>query len=132
MGVFVTPVMVQSRRGGSVHRSGRIESEEANAYSVEIRTSMGTAAESWDPVVNFTDPRTAWEFAHLLTHFFEARHDSRPVKADLLTDGPYHAENSESLSNIVEDLDAQEAFLTLLHPSVVPGSMENIFDDDKI
>lgn len=131
-GIFVSPAIVQSGPHGSSHRSGGVPPEEANAYSVEVRTSMETAGETWDPVAHFTNPRTAWEFANLLTHFFEAKHDARSAKTGLLTDEPHYSGESKTLPDIVEDLNAQEAFLVLLHPGVVPEPMRDLLEDYKL
>ena len=129
-GVFVSPAIVQSGPHSTSHRSGGIPEDEANAYAVEVRTRMGTASETWDPVANFTNPRTAWEFANLLTHFFEAKFDADFAKNDLLSADHQYTGESKSLPDIVTDLTAQKAFLTLLHPDVVPEPMEDIIDDD--
>ena len=42
-GVFVSPAIIRSGSHGSAHRSGDIPAEDANAYSVGLRTRMGTA-----------------------------------------------------------------------------------------
>ena len=69
IGVFVSPSIVDSAASASSFKTGGIPEEQANAYSVSIRTSMGTVSETWDPVANFVDPRIAWEFANLVTHY---------------------------------------------------------------
>lgn len=92
---------------------------------------METVSESWDPVASFTNARTAWEFANLLTHFFEAKFDADVAKSDLLSVDPHYTGERKTLPDIVENLNAQEAFLTLLHPDIVPESMEEILDDSN-
>jgi hypothetical protein len=129
-GIFVSPAIVRSGSHGSAHRSGDISTEDANAYSVELRTRMETASETWDPIANFEDQRTAWEFAHLLSHFFEVKHEPSSAKSDLLTVDPNYPGDSKTLPDIVENMSAQEAFLTLLHPHPTPESMDDLLEEN--
>lgn len=129
VGIFVEPASLQTSPGTTYHRSGGITDEEANAYAVELRSGMETASHTWDVIAHFTDARTAWEFANLLTHYFDTRPDARSAKTELLGDDPTYPGDSKDLPQPVEDYDAFEAFLTLLHPGVVPEPMRELFDE---
>lgn len=50
-------------------RSQAVEFEKANAYEVAIRQLPQRHQE----IVTFDDPKKAWEFVHLLTHYIDAR-----------------------------------------------------------
>lgn len=130
VGIFVEPAVVDSGPGTSFTRSGGISPNDANAYAVEIRTGMETAGHTWDVVANFSEARAAWEFANILTHYFEARVDELSAKSNLLTDDPDYPGDSMELPTVVEDYNAEQAFLAMLHPGAVPEPMRDLFDDE--
>ncbi|ELZ21635.1 MULTISPECIES: hypothetical protein [Natrinema] len=70
IGVFVHPAFI--RAGDGVYSSSvGVPESDANAYSVSFRSGLGTGYGSHKSLVDFEDPRTAWEYANLATHFFE-------------------------------------------------------------
>lgn len=130
-GIFVEPAVVRSGGGATMTSAGGIDSDDANAYSVDIRLGLETAWETWDTTTHFSDPRTAWELAHLLTHFFEASSAPEAAKSDLLHQDEVYGGEPKSLPTVVEDMDAEEAFRTLLYPSIMPEAMEELLDGDE-
>lgn len=73
-------------------------------YGYQSRRSMAT----------FTDPRTAWEFANLLTHYLDRR---TPIRSALLDLSPEYGEtdgkNAGQLPKIVDELSAVETLKKL-------------------
>lgn len=128
-GVYVKPAIVSGGEHSRHHRSGDIPPEEANCYSVSLRTRMRTSAETWDPVACFADARDAWEFAHLLTHFFSGRHDPWAQKSDLLHDNTLVIpDDAKQVPDIVEELSAEKVLERMLHPHPVPDRVKEAFN----
>lgn len=123
VGIFVEPTAVEAGREGSYRASGGVSPDDANAYSVDLRTGMGTEKRTWDPIATFDDPRTAWEFAHLLTHYFEACSSARAARDDLLGDDPGYSGDAEALPEPVAGMDAEAAFRRFVHPYSIPGRL---------
>lgn len=128
VGVYVQPALLETSPGSSFHRSGGVSETDANAYSVEVRTGLETAGETWDVIAHFADARTAWEFTNLLTYYFEAEVDARFAKSNLLHSDPDYPGDEQELPDLVKDLGAGEALQRLLHPRPLPNAVENALE----
>lgn len=99
------------------------EWEEANALGVRVVYRRRTAAEGTRVLARFTALRTAWEFANLLTHFFEGR-DGLRATAELRADG------EGGIPRVVSDLTAGEVLARLARPRPLPDEIRDLIDAD--
>ncbi|WP_049929002.1 hypothetical protein [Halopiger goleimassiliensis] len=101
VGVFVEPTVVDGEDARRV-----TEYDAANAFTVSLCREMGTEAETRTPLVRFDEPRTAWEYAHLVTHYVSASFDPSFAESELTgTDG--HDPDRWRPEGVVSDLDAE-------------------------
>lgn len=124
--IVVRPVDARFSDHGTVVRS--VSEEEGNAYSVAVDTGQPDH-ETHDDIVVFRDARPAWEFAHLLTHYFTHTTDPETAKDALI-----HSERGPSTddqwvpNHVVEDIDAEDVLEKLLSPNPMPDGMDEILD----
>ena len=113
-GVFVREAMVS--RGAEPPRE---------VFEINLRRNMETASHTHDTIATFAEVRTAWEFANLLTHYFD-RHPESPMTAvNYLTNnlpryGHEVPDDAPKLPFVVEDIDAKEALRVTLEPGWIP------------
>ena len=81
-GIYVNPLFRQSGDGMVMERV--VEEDDANAWGVAVRDGLGTAAETHNVLTRFRDVQTAWEFAHLLTHFVNQMGSGRVARSELM------------------------------------------------
>ena len=101
------------------------EWEEADALGVRVVYRRRTAGEGTRVLARFTELRTAWEFANLLTHFFEGR-DGVRATADL------RPERSDAVPRVVSDLTAGEVLGRLLRPRSLPDELRELTGVDPV
>ncbi|MWV41053.1 hypothetical protein [Natrialba sp. INN-245] len=70
IGVFVEPAYIEDEGGVLYSRVGVTESD-TNAYLVSYQSGLETGYGSHKELINFEDPRAAWEYANLVTHYLE-------------------------------------------------------------
>ncbi|RRJ32361.1 hypothetical protein [Halocatena pleomorpha] len=97
---------------------------EGNAYSV--RVYHGPDRETHNDVVVFRDARPAWEFAHLLTHYFAHTTDPKTATNHLIRSERGSTDDQWNQSQAVEDLGAEEVLEKLLSPNPIPEAMDGI------
>jgi len=121
-GVFVREVLVSG--GGEPERE---------ALDVNVRRNMETASHTYDTIATFTDRRTAWEFANLLTHYFD-QHPNDPMTSidGLISNLPRYGyevpDDAPELPFVIEDMDAKEALRIKLEPGWIPDSVSELFE----
>lgn len=102
-GIFVEQTFVQ---GGEVLRKS--ECQNSNSSTVSIRRKMETAYHTWNTLVSFSEARTAWEYANLVTHYIEETSGSpRQAEAELMGESGYEQE-TWTPPPIVEEMSALE------------------------
>lgn len=103
-----------------------VERGSENAYSVVVFRGH-SEQKHHDEIITFGTERSAWEFAHLLTHYFASIGDPAIALADLLSGGRRRPANDQWLPHrVVDDLSATEAFEKLLSPSPPPDAMSDV------
>lgn len=112
VGVFVHPSFVRSGDGFHSASVGVPESD-ANAYSVSFRSGLGTGYGTHKSLVDFEDPRTAWEYANLVTHYIENAGGHEFAISELQGQSD-PTENNWTPDGIVTDLDAEETMRKML------------------
>lgn len=122
--IVVSPVDAWFNDHGTVVRSAN--DGEGNAYSVKVYSGP-PGNEPHDDIVVFRDARPAWEFAHLLTHYFAHTADPETATSDLI-----HSERETSTDDqwgpnkAVEDLAASDVLEKLLSPEPTPDAMNDV------
>ena len=93
------------------------EEDDANAWGVAVRDGLGTAAESHNVLTRFRDAQTAWEFAHLLTHFVDQMGSGRVARSELMESAynnvgglPQFVEADESAEDVFREALAHRDF----------------------
>lgn len=124
VGIFVEPAIVQAGEGHEYMTSAGIDDADANAYIVELWTSIGTASETWDSIAEFAERETAWTFAAILTRYVEHHAGPEEAKSNLLHADPHYQGEQKEVPAIVEDLTAAETFRRLVHPYPVPDAVK--------
>jgi hypothetical protein len=109
-GLFVTPCYVANT--DNVQMAQTVPRGEENAYAVELVRGLGHAPQQHDVLVRFADEVSAWEFAHLFTHYIDEKMGADMAMMDI--DDPYGDSGAESLPEIIEDRSAEQALRMLL------------------
>ncbi|WP_290811800.1 hypothetical protein [Halovivax sp.] len=113
--IFVEPAVVADDGRVAVSSSVRLTPDTASAFVVGV----WTASSAWEIVIAFDDARSAWEFANLLTHYFDGRGDLRAARRALLPDdegfgGPL------DVPAILAETRPEDVLEALLAPTPVP------------
>lgn len=121
--ITVLPVVAKYSNHGAAIQSVKRGSE--NAYSIIVETGTPGYG-THDDIIQFRGERSAWEFTHLLTHYFTHTTDPGMAKADLLHTDPMMPTDQWHPNRVIEDLDATEAFKKLLSPSPTPDGLSDV------
>lgn len=111
-GVFVEPAFIESGGGVRTARVG-VADTDANAYTVSFHSGLESGSGTQKSIVDFEDPRTAWEYANLTTHFLEDAPDPE-VAVPRLQGISDPTEDNWTPDGIVTDLDAETVMRKLL------------------
>lgn len=122
--ITVRPVRAQFHDGSALVQS--VERGDENGYSIVVE--IGTPGYgSHDDIITFGDERTAWEFVHLLTHYFVNKTDPTVALDDLIRSGRGMTPDEQWVPDrVIEDLSAAEAFKKLLSPYPTPEGMADV------
>lgn len=122
--IVVSPVEARFSDRNTVVRSAS-EGDE-NAYSVGV--DIGSPGhETQEDIVVFRDARPAWEFAHLLTHYFAQTTDPETAKSDLIhSERGTSADDQWTPNRAIEKLGAAEVLEKLLSPYSTPDAISNV------
>lgn len=130
IGIFVEPSSVSDGAGPSEATVG-VPEPDANAYTVSVRTGLGTGYGLNEPLVDFAEPRAAWEYANLATHYLENVLHVEFGVVDLQGKDPRL--DSWKPTGIVSDLDAEEAMRKMLGPNAtrLDDALRNAGADER-
>ncbi|UTF53434.1 hypothetical protein [Natronosalvus rutilus] len=126
IGVFVTPTYVVSKEGVNYARESDTGAN-ANVYSVSFRTGIESGYERRKSLVDFKDPRTAWEYANLATHYIEHANIAEFAVLELQGRGTPTDQNWIP-DGVVADMAAEEVMRKMLgrHESQLDDALERV------
>lgn len=121
--ITARPVRAQFNGGSALVQS--VARGDENGYSIVVE--IGTSGDgSHDDIITFGDERTAWEFVHLLPHYFVHQTDPTVALGDLIHSARGDSRRQWVPHRIIEDLSAAEAFEQLLSPYPAPEDMADV------
>lgn len=124
--IVVSPVDARFSDYGTVVRSA--SAGNGNAYSVGVYVGS-PAHRTRNDIAVFQNARLAWEFAHLLTHYFTHRIDPETAKNDLIRSKRETSTDDLRIPNhAVEELSASEVFEKLLSSDSTPDAMSDMLE----
>ncbi|UPM41675.1 hypothetical protein [Halocatena salina] len=121
--IVVSPVVAWFDEHSTVVRSA--DEGEGNAYSVKVYHGPPDR-EIHDDIVVFRDARPAWEFAHLLTHYFTHTTEPETATNHLIRSKRGSTDDRWDPNHAVEDLGAEEVLEVLLAPNPLPNAINEI------
>lgn len=128
--ILVHPARTSYGPGGDPFSITVVAPEQANSYSVDLMTGPGTVNADWEPIVQFSEARDAWEFANLLTHFIiEINHPRESLDRYLpFRDSSYPGEVWEP-TEIIEELSPGTVLKKLYHPMPFPEDTAELIEE---
>lgn len=111
LGIFVEQTAV-TRENGSSKSTTEDPDVDANPYSVSVRTGLRTDYGLNERLVAFAEPRVAWEYANLATHYLENTVHAEYGIVDLTGRNPQV--DSWTPDGIVSELTAEETMRRML------------------
>ncbi|MFC7232819.1 hypothetical protein ACFQMM_18380 [Saliphagus sp. GCM10025308] len=126
IGVFVTPTHAVSKDRVDYARVRDTEAD-TTVYSVSFRTGIESGYERRKPLVDFEDPRTAWEYANLATHYIEHAHIAEFAVLELQGRGTPTDQNWIP-DGVVADMAAEAVMRKMLgrHESQLDDALERV------